>query len=90
MLILTLGSLLTLATNLTSCFVIGIVVALVDNTDVVELGTLIVSLIGSFLLGATVANEALVELTLEVLCHFVKAAPGGFLDGKVKEIIAVG
>ena len=79
MLILKLGSLLTFATNLTSCFVTGIVVTLVDTTDVVELGTLIVSLIGSFLLGAKVVNEALVALTLDVLGHFVKAAPGGFL-----------
>ena len=90
MLILTLGSLLTFATNLTSCFVTGIVVTLVDTTDVVELGTLIVSLIGSFLLGAKVVNEALFVLTLDVLGHFVKAAPGGFFDGKVTEIIAVG
>ena len=45
----------------------GIVVPLVDTTDVVELGTLIVSLIGSFLLGAKVVNEALVVLTLDVL-----------------------
>ena len=90
MLILTLGSLLTFATNLTSCFVTGIVVTLVDTTDVVELGTLIVSFIGSFLLGAKVVNEVLLALTLDVLGHFVKAAPGGLFDGKVTEIIAVG
>lgn len=87
---MTLGSLPTLATDLTSCFVIGIVVILVDTTDVVELETLIVSLIGSFLLGAEVVNESLVVQTLDVLGHFVKVPPGGFFDGKVTEIIAVG
>ena len=89
-LILTLGSLLTFATNLTSCFVTGVVVTRVDNNDVVELGTLIVPLIASFLLGLKVVNEALVALTLDVLGHFVKAAPGRFFDGKVTEFIAVG
>lgn len=87
---MTLGSLPTLGTDLTSCFVIGIVVILVDTTDVVELETLIVSLIGSFLLGAEVVNESLVVQTLDVLGHFVKVPPGGFFDGKVTEIIAVG
>ena len=89
-LILTLGSLLTLATDLTSCFVTGTVVILVDTTDVVELDTLIVSLLGSFLLGAEVVNEALVVLTLDVLEHFAKVPPGGFFEGCVPEIIATG
>ena len=88
MLILTLGSLPTLATNFTSCFVIGIVVTLVDTTDVVVLVTLVVSFRGSVLLGANVVNVVLVVLTLDVLGHFVKVTPGGFFDGKVTEIIA--
>lgn len=88
---MTLGSLLKLATDLTSCFVTGIVVILVDTTDVVELDTLIVSLLGwSFLLGAKVVNEALVVLTLDVLEHFAKAPPGGFVEGNVTGIIDVG
>lgn len=89
-LILTLGSLLTLATDLTSCFVIGIVVILVDTTDVVELDTLIVSMLGLFLLGAEVVKEVLVVLTLDVLGHFVEVPPGGFFDSEVAGITAVG
>lgn len=89
-LILTLGSLLTLATDLTSCLVIGIVVILVDTTDVVELDTLIVSMLGLFLLGAEVVNEVLVVLTLDVLEHFVKVPSGGFFDSEVAGITAVG
>jgi len=72
--------------------VIGIVVILVDTTDVVQLETLIVALIGSFLLGAEVVSEALVVLTLrlDVLGHFVKVPPGGVFVGKVATIIAAG
>jgi len=84
-----------LATDLTSCFVIGIVVILVDTTDVVELDTLIVSMLRLFLLGAEVVNEVLVVLmlvvlTLDVLGHFVKVPPGGFFDSEVAGITAVG
>jgi len=86
-----------LATDLTSCFVTGIVVILVDTTEVVQLETLIVALIGSSLLGAEVVNEALVNealvvltLRLDVLGHFVKVPPGGFFVGKVATIVAVG
>jgi len=75
--------------------VIGIVVILVDTTDVVELDTLIVSMLRLFLLGAEVVNEVLVVLTLvvlmlDVLGHFVKVPPGGFFDSEVAGITVVG
>ena len=75
------ASLLTLASDFTACFVAGIVVTLVDTTDVVVLDTT-VALLGSFLLGAEVVSEVLDILKPDVLKHFVTVAPGGFFTGK--------
>ena len=75
------GSLLTLASDFTACFVAGIVVTLVDTTDVVVLDT-IVALLGSFQLGAEVVSEVLDVLKPDVLKIFVTVTPGGFFKGK--------
>lgn len=61
---------------------------LVDTTDVVELDT-IVSLVGSFLLGAEVVSEVFDVLKTVVLEHFAKVSACGFLEGNDAGTIAV-
>lgn len=77
---LTSGNLLALATDLTSCFVTGIVVTLVDTTDAVEFD-ITVSFPGLLMLGAEVVNGTLVVPIPGELEHFARALCGGFLEG---------
>lgn len=72
---LTAGTLTRLATDLTSCFVAGLVTVLADTTNAAELDT-IASLFGALLLGVKVFNGLVFVPRPGKLEDLFKAFPG--------------